>query len=172
MDCPSPIIVIDSREQRPWSFTVPSVVSALDVGDYSIMGLESRIAIERKSLSDLMGSITRGRDRFERELAKARSYDRFYVLAECSPSDIIEGRYEADVHPRAAWESIASFTVRHCPFIFGESRSVAERMCESLLVKYAREFRKAVEIMDRAAREHGRLERGCLDMGKPRKGMM
>ncbi len=148
---PQPVIVIDSREQRPYAFTAPSIVSGLSAGDYSVLALETRIAIERKSLPDLLQSITRGRARFERELAKAKSYDRFYVVCECSPSQIIGGRYDAQVHPTAAWESICALSVRHAPFIFCESREIAARWTESTLLKFAREFWKTAQEMDRAA---------------------
>lgn len=52
-----PIIVVDTREQRPYSFDearVGGVVhAALPAGDYSLLGQETRIAIERKSLADV-----------------------------------------------------------------------------------------------------------------------
>lgn len=74
-------VVIDSREQLPYSFTglttatgealvVPTVVRGLASGDYSIEGIEKEIAVERKSLDDCYGSVTWGRDRFEREVAR------------------------------------------------------------------------------------------------------
>ena len=68
-------IVIDTREQLPYRFDnlgviVPTLTAALHSGDYSILGFEDRIAIERKSLTDLYGSCTRGRDRFEREIQR------------------------------------------------------------------------------------------------------
>jgi len=75
--CPFKICV-DSREQAPFHFLnidpwsiVPLVTDvALATGDYSISGLEDRVTIERKSISDLCGSITAGRERFEREFER------------------------------------------------------------------------------------------------------
>lgn len=75
-------IVIDSREQLPYTFSgihghepneivaVQTVVRGLESGDYSIDGFEDRIAIERKSLEDLYGSVTWGRKRFEAEIGR------------------------------------------------------------------------------------------------------
>jgi hypothetical protein len=74
-------IVVDSREQLPYEFTgmvgqgseslvVPTVVQGLASGDYSIAGMEDQVAVERKSLDDLYGSVTWGRDRFEREIER------------------------------------------------------------------------------------------------------
>jgi len=57
--CPAskPIIVVDTREQRAYTFPesrVGGVVqAALPAGDYSVQGFETQIAIERKSLSDV-----------------------------------------------------------------------------------------------------------------------
>jgi ERCC4-type nuclease len=72
--CPFAILV-DSREQLPYTFTgldviVPTAIAGLPTGDYSIQDHESEIAIERKSLADLYGSMTWGRERFEREVER------------------------------------------------------------------------------------------------------
>ncbi len=56
---PKPTLIIDSLEQRPYSFRRFSKWFAeierrkLTVGDYSIAELEDRVAVERKSLQDL-----------------------------------------------------------------------------------------------------------------------
>lgn len=84
------VIAIDNKEQRPWSFAgicsgdgaasrtilVPTQVKSLGTGDYSIVGLEDEIAIERKSLTDLYATLGAGRSRFIRELERL---DRFKV---------------------------------------------------------------------------------------------
>lgn len=72
--CPFSIIV-DTREQLPYTFdgigcVVPTIISGLDSGDYSIDGMDAMISIERKSLDDLYGSVTWGRKRFEREISR------------------------------------------------------------------------------------------------------
>jgi ERCC4-type nuclease len=69
-----PVIKIDSREQAPLVFTrLQAVAGTLYAGDYSIAGLESSFAVERKSIDDLanccMGA---NRDRFEHELLRLR----------------------------------------------------------------------------------------------------
>ena len=72
---PEITIITDSREQTPLIFTnFPTVTAGLPTGDYSIAGLEDDFCIERKSLSDLYGSLTSGRDRFMRELQRMRAY--------------------------------------------------------------------------------------------------
>lgn len=75
----SPTVVIDTREQTPLEFELPTVRGTLDTGDYSVLGLEHLIAVERKSLSDFLGCVGHGRDRFKRELQRMRAY-RFRLL--------------------------------------------------------------------------------------------
>ena len=53
-------IIIDSREQAPFTFgdyDCEAVSGSLPTGDYSLAHLEHQIAIERKSLSDLVGCL-------------------------------------------------------------------------------------------------------------------
>ena len=74
--CPF-VTAIDTREQAPWAFqgvvigkrhlVIPREVKTLKTGDYSIEGMESSVIIERKEVSDFLGSITAGNARFRRE---------------------------------------------------------------------------------------------------------
>jgi DNA excision repair protein ERCC-4 len=63
-------VIIDTREQQPWSFD-PAVVDAeigtLKTGDYSLEG-DNQFGIERKSLDDFLGTVSVGWGRFVREL--------------------------------------------------------------------------------------------------------
>jgi ERCC4-type nuclease len=71
-------VVIDTREQKPWSLPqeyCDSVRGTLKTGDYAILG-DNDFAIERKSLNDFVGTITRGWERFIREIGRM---DRFSV---------------------------------------------------------------------------------------------
>ena len=69
-------VIVDSREQAPFPFRGPRYegvtveMGALSVGDYSLAGLADRVAVERKSLPDLVMCLGRERERFERELAR------------------------------------------------------------------------------------------------------
>ena len=69
-----PVIVVDTREQKPYRFT-RCQVKTLPTGDYSLVGLEDCIAIERKSAADLAGSLGAGRTRFRRELERLAQLD-------------------------------------------------------------------------------------------------
>ena len=63
-------IVIDSREQEPYTFACEVVKAKLDAGDYSVVGFEQRVAVERKSLRDFVGTVIHDYERFDRELEK------------------------------------------------------------------------------------------------------
>ena len=63
-------IIIDTREQTPWAFPLDLAETArgtLSEGDYALEG-DDGFAIERKSLSDFLGTISTGWNRFKREL--------------------------------------------------------------------------------------------------------
>ena len=58
------VAIIDTREQLPLDLSpLQSVAGSLTTGDYSVRGLESIIAIERKGLSDLLGCVGQERER-------------------------------------------------------------------------------------------------------------
>ena len=85
----SPVIVVDTREQEPWGFcNVPTERGTLDTGDYSVRGLEHLVAVERKSLPDLLGCVGRERDRFKRELQRLRGYRFRLLVIEASYADL------------------------------------------------------------------------------------
>jgi len=154
-----PLLIQDTGEQNGFGLLFQSsyLIEGLPVGDYSVAGLQDRIAIERKSLEDLVGSLTHGRERFERELARARSYQFFAVVVEGSAQAILRGDYgRSQANPRAVWESIAAFNARYCPFHFLGDRRTAAAWTESVLLKFAREHIKSVESMTNAAKRYNR----------------
>ena len=148
-------IVIDTREQHPYAFETPSEIATLAVGDYSIQGLEKKIAIERKELNDLIGCLTIGRDRFERELHKGRALDFFAVVVEASLSDIANGSFRSNMNPKSAVQSLLAFSVRYrLPIFFCENREYGQRVTESLLLKYCREIEKQHKMITNGNQQH------------------
>lgn len=83
-------IVTDTREQLNLDFTgfkdVEVVRTKLDAGDYSLVGYESLITFERKSVQDLVGTLIGGHERFLRELERMQDYKEKYILIEHSPA--------------------------------------------------------------------------------------
>lgn len=72
-------ILIDTREQKPLAFSHPTISEVkrvkLEVGDYAVEfedGHRPPIVFERKSKGDLWGTLTKGYERFKRELRRAK----------------------------------------------------------------------------------------------------
>ncbi len=74
MPKPEPTIIIDTREQTPFTFAGPARVAGLKTADYTIEGYEDIVGLERKSLDDLIACLSSQRERFERELLRARDF--------------------------------------------------------------------------------------------------
>lgn len=141
-------IIVDSREQAPFAFRherfeAKTKPGALAVGDYSLAGLEDRVAVERKSLPDLVACLSRERERFERELARAAALDAFCVVVEASWAELAGGQYRSRLNPHAACQSVLAFAGRYrCPFLFAGSRAAAEYAAWGFLRQYLEGARK------------------------------
>lgn len=90
---PKPVVLVDTREQQPYSFVQlhPNWIGGLKfvtlkTGDYSIEGMESLLALERKSMTDAIQSTMSGRDRFIRSCERLAAF-RWKAI-------IIEATYE------------------------------------------------------------------------------
>lgn len=146
------MIIIDTREKLPYKFKTPSIRGTLDTGDYSLLGAEHLISIERKTLPDLIGCLCTGRERFERELRRGKALDYFAIVAECSLTDLVNGSYRSRMNPKSAIQSIIAFSVRYrLPVFFVENRKYGARITESLLLKYARKLEKRAEAIQKMA---------------------
>ena len=91
-------IIIDTREQRPFEFLgqngdITTERGTLALRDYSLAGLTDRVAVERKSLADLVMCLGEGRrgERFQRELMRAAALEAFAVVVESSWQDLAAG---------------------------------------------------------------------------------
>jgi ERCC4-type nuclease len=130
-------IVVDTREQQPWTFEgqpVTTVTAKLDAGDYSVLGLEHRVAIERKSLDDWTGTVLRDRSRFYRELALLRAYEFRCVIIEAGVREIMEGRYKSQANPAAVLGFVAEVAVgQSVPVYLAGSRAEAQLLAGAFL---------------------------------------
>ena len=133
-------IVVDTREKLPYRFDsqfVQVTRSALTAGDYSLVGYEQQVAVERKSLGDFVKSVIHNRDRFEREIIKLTEYDAACVLVEAELGDVMAHRYRGYAHPNAVIGSAIALFVDHgVPFIFGSTREIAGRFTAGFLQRY------------------------------------
>ena len=141
-------ILVDTREQRPFNFEhdlydVQIQPGTLSAGDYSLAGLQDKVAVERKSLPDLVGCLGRERERFERELQRGAALDAFAVVVEASWADLAGGNFRSQLNPHAACQSVLAFMARYrVPFLFAGSRTAAEYATWGFLRQFLEGARK------------------------------
>jgi ERCC4-type nuclease len=134
-------LIVDSREQQALQFkNFPSEVRGLRTGDYSLIGFEDVFTVERKSISDLIGSLTAGRDRFFRELDRMQSYQFKRLLVIGKRSDIEKGNYRSTAHPASILASLNTIEVRfNIPVIFTTDEREAALIVEGWAHYWLRE---------------------------------
>ena len=112
-----PCIVVDTREQTPLVIdSFPVVTEGLPVGDYGLQNFSTwenpRFIIERKSLPDLIGSLTSGRARFMREVELLRRFEFAAIVIEGNQSDVEAGEYRSTATPESILQSLYAIEVR------------------------------------------------------------
>ena len=139
-------IIQDSREQAPYAFNAPRYagtvveVGVLQTGDYSLCGLTDRIALERKSLSDLCGTLTAGRERFKRECERGRGLEYFGLVIEASMDDVRHHNYRSAMTPQSLLQTLAAWSIRYGLHVhWCGSRECSEYLTHSLLEKFLKE---------------------------------
>lgn len=133
------VIAIDTREQKPYKFDHPSVVTSLKTGDYSIVGFENKICVERKSKQDAYGTIGNGRARFERELKRMVWFDYAAIVIECSLKNFLTPPVYSALHPNSAINSLVSWSIRYGVHVFFcHNRRYASALTFRILEKYWR----------------------------------
>ena len=120
-------IIVDSHEQYAYRFAtqqVRTVKRALPCGDYGIL-LDGRLvaSVERKSLADLVASLTGGKLRYA--LAELAALPRAAVVVEDRYSQV----FKLDrVRPALVADGLAELQIRwpNVPIVFCETRQLAE----------------------------------------------
>jgi ERCC4-type nuclease len=128
-------IIVDTRENQNFLIMeffnknkIPYTIEKLDTGDYSCIvnpvkeigfagaDFTDAIAIERKSgLVELAGSLSQSRDRFERELQRAKDSNMEFTLLveDGSFQDIINHRYRTNLNEKSYIATILTFKYRY-----------------------------------------------------------
>jgi hypothetical protein len=149
-------VLIDSREQHPYSFqgilsdfkddrrpiNVKTERRGLYVADYAIKELDG-IAIERKSLDDLVGSLATvpKRENFEGRLIKiAETLSYGAIVVECNSSDLfIPGSFKHSLlNPKTIYRTYLSWSQRYpiVHWFFCQDRDFAEQTTYRILEKF------------------------------------
>jgi len=106
-------VLVDTREQTPWKFSEACTVErvTLGEGDYSIAGYTDRVRVERKSLGDLVGSITVGRERFTAECQRLTAFRFRALIIEATFEDVEAHAYRSETTPKSVLGSVFSLFV-------------------------------------------------------------
>jgi ERCC4-type nuclease len=153
-----PVILVDTREPASggWEpyFTLSTLRGTLQTGDYSLVGCEDLISIERKALGDLISCFTGERERFVRELKRFQAIPARWVIVEGSYGSLLRGDYRSQMNPKAAFESCVALMVRYqIPVIMAGDIETAARLAESVLCRWFKEHVKVIDAVARAAAE-------------------
>ena len=138
------LILIDTREQLPLEFPGFLTSSAtLATGDYSCVcdsvDLRGVVAIERKSVSDLLGCIGQQRERFERELSRLSEIRFRAIVIEGTLADVITATAGRQLTPNQVTGSVLAWVFKYgVPVIFAGNRALASMAVVTLLRHAAR----------------------------------
>jgi DNA excision repair protein ERCC-4 len=153
LDGQLPVLVTDTREQTPLTFTrFRSVPGTLTTGDYSIRGLEHHFAIERKSLPDLIGCMVGdNRERLARELHRLNGFAFRRLLVTCPEAEINAGLWRSRITPKVVRHTLAAIEARGCPVVFAETPEDAARRIEYWAFWFTREHLRSAKAIITAA---------------------
>ena len=146
MNNPDFTIIVDTREQQPWSFDHYSKANIkLDAGDYSIQGLQHLLGIERKkSVNEIANNITE--PRFKDAIARLAELKYSFLLLEFDIENILNYPIGSNL-PKRLWDKIKispAFLMKHVldwqlvhniNVIFCGDSSSAEKTAEMILKK-------------------------------------
>lgn len=162
----TPTVQIDSREQLPLDVQgFPTEVVGLPVGDYGVKGFSDwtnpQFIVERKSLSDLISSLTSGRERFDREVLKLRQFGFRALLIEAVVGECEFAQYRSSVKPATIFQSLAAYQVRtNLHVLWCGSHQGAARQLEMLVRQFTRGITKDFRRLENACLEPESVEQG------------
>ena len=161
--------IVDSREQYPLDLSpLHTVAGTLTTADYSVLGLVNVVAIERKSLSDLLACIGQHRARFDREVLRLLAYPTRAIVIEATWGDLEAGEWRSQVTPAAAVGSVLGWVAAGVPVLLAGDHARAGRFVGRLLFTAARrrwrEARALVRAPTRAA-----VTRGAASKKRPKR---
>ncbi len=113
------------------------VRDTLEVGDYSIRGFEGKIAVERKTIPDLLNCLGLERERFKREIERMASFEWKAIAVEASETDLLSYHEFSLMEPESVRQQIVSINIRYeVQFYFNSKREGLERWILDHLIKF------------------------------------
>ena len=128
------VVVVDSREKKQNHLTdwfdkkkIPYITKALDNGDYNFyLPMNEKLGIprdlwfthdlffERKAnLTELAGNLTKGRARFEEELATSKALEKYLIIENANYADVVNGNYKSDYSSKSYLGTLHSFNHKY-----------------------------------------------------------
>jgi ERCC4-type nuclease len=137
---PLPVLLVDSREQNPFSFRrfkgwfAGVETCALPLGDYSVRGMEDACVVERKDLNDLVHSFAENRAVFIARL-RCMAALRYSLLVVTAPLSQVKSRYRyGNCDPNQVTQSLIAVLVGlRLPFLCTETHELGEEIVASYL---------------------------------------
>ncbi len=137
---PRPVVIVDSREQNPFSFArfrgwfAGIEKKPLKLGDYSVAGLEEVCTVERKDLPDLVHSFTVERPVFIGRLRQMSGYAHRLLVITAALSQVKSPYAHSKVSPNKITQSlIAALAGLGVPFLCVETHELGEEIVASYL---------------------------------------
>lgn len=150
----NPVILVDTREQAPLRFqNYQTEIATLPIGDYGLKNFSGwanpRFIVERKSLADLIGSLSSGRDRFYREIEKLRQFEFRAIGVEAFREQIECKDYASQMTPQSILASVDAIEVRaNIHMIWaGDAGGLAARI-ESLARQFVRGIERQYKLLN------------------------
>ena len=137
---PRPVILVDSREQNPFDFSrfdgwfAGIEKKALNLGDYSVAGLEDVCVVERKDLPDLIHSLNAERSVFVSRLGRMSRYSHRLLVITAALSQVKSPYPRGGANPNSITQSlIAILAGLQVPFLCTETHELGEEVVASYL---------------------------------------
>lgn len=142
LDADGPVIAVDTREQQPYEYP-GAEVKTLPTGDYSIVGLEDQVAVERKTKADAYCSLGCERARFRREVERLAEYDYAAIVIEDTAPGFLRRPAHSKMNPKSAMSTLLAWSVRYGVHVFfAGDRDHAQALTRKLLEMYWRYHRE------------------------------
>lgn len=146
---PKPVVLVDTREKQPlpllmWhaNWIGGEKVVTLKTGDYSVEGMESLLALERKSMPDVIAATMTYRERFIRNCERLAEFKYKALLIEASYEDMKTSYQDfeelcTEAHPNAVCGTLDAIEVKFgIPILYtSRDRALATEKAASWLSK-------------------------------------
>jgi len=138
-------IYIDTREQKPLKFNFPTQVQTLKFGDYCFSNskLSMNTYIERKSITDFIGTLSGGYERFTKEIERAKEENaKLVVIVEENMNNCLNFKFLPYVSkkiratPEFIFHNVRALLQEHdnLHFLFVKGRAESSRVIERLFL--------------------------------------